>query len=74
MIICNSLLKHGYSNFSLIILEYCDSGDKKCIEREQYYLYPALSPLGRACAAKGQRRTKGGNGVLIKPEYNILRR
>jgi group I intron endonuclease len=34
--IYNALLKHGYSNFSLTILEYCDK--EKCIEREDFYL------------------------------------
>jgi group I intron endonuclease len=34
--IYNAILKHGYSNFSLEILEYCDK--EKCIEREDYYL------------------------------------
>ena len=34
--IYNALLKHGYSNFSLTIIEYCDK--EKCIEREDYYL------------------------------------
>jgi group I intron endonuclease len=34
--ICNALLKHGLSNFSLTILEYCES--EKCIEREDYYI------------------------------------
>lgn len=33
--ICTSLLKYGYSNFSLDILEYCDSNI--LIKREQYY-------------------------------------
>jgi group I intron endonuclease len=36
MVISKALLKHGYSSFSLEILEYCEP--KKCIEREQYYL------------------------------------
>jgi group I intron endonuclease len=36
MIICKALLKYGYSNFSLEILEYCESKD--CKEREQYFL------------------------------------
>jgi len=36
MYICNSLIKHGYCNFSLTILEYCESD--KCIEREKYYI------------------------------------
>lgn len=31
-----SLIKHGYSNFSVEILEYCDP--KNLIKREQYYL------------------------------------
>ena len=36
MYICNALFKHDYSNFSLEILEYCES--EKCLEREGYYL------------------------------------
>lgn len=35
MYICNSLIKHGYSNFSLIILEYCSPS--KCLIREKHY-------------------------------------
>jgi hypothetical protein len=34
--IYSALLKHGYSNFSLTILEYCDK--EKCLEREDFYL------------------------------------
>jgi len=34
--IYRALLKNGYSNFSLTILEYCDK--EQCIEREYYYL------------------------------------
>ena len=34
--ISKALLKHGYSNFTLEILEYCDSKD--LINREQYYI------------------------------------
>ena len=30
-----ALLKHGYSKFSLTILEYCSPS--KCLEREGYY-------------------------------------
>jgi group I intron endonuclease len=33
--IYNAILKHGHSNFSLTILEYCDKA--KCLEREGYY-------------------------------------
>jgi group I intron endonuclease len=35
MQICRALLKYGYSNFSLTILEYCEPC--KCLEREGYY-------------------------------------
>ena len=37
MLIHKALLKNGYSNFSLDILEYCEPSD--VIEREQYYIY-----------------------------------
>jgi group I intron endonuclease len=53
-VICRALLKQGYSNFNLEILEYCDPKD--LIKREQYYidllnpeyniLKKAGSPLG----------------------------
>ena len=36
MYICRALLKHGYSNFELIILEYCYPD--KCIERDNFYM------------------------------------
>jgi group I intron endonuclease len=41
MYICNSLLKHGYQNFSLTILEYCQP--YKCLQREDYY-FKLLKP------------------------------
>lgn len=36
MTINKALLKYGYSDFSLLILEYCEPD--VCIEREQYYI------------------------------------
>src|SRR5437588_9124141 len=36
MQICRAMLKYVYSNFSLIILEYCDK--EKGIEKEKYYI------------------------------------
>jgi len=33
--ICKALVKHGYSNFSLTILEYCEPS--KCLIREKHY-------------------------------------
>ena len=35
--IYRALLKNGYSNFSLTILEYCEP--EQCLEREKYYIY-----------------------------------
>lgn len=40
-IICKALIKYGYSNFQLAILEYC--APEKCIEREQCY-FDKLNP------------------------------
>ena len=37
MIINRALIKYGYSNFSLHILEYCEE-PTVLLEREQYYL------------------------------------
>lgn len=36
MTICKGLVKYGYSEFTLVILEYCYP--ENCIEREQYYI------------------------------------
>ncbi len=36
MAICRALLKHGYSNFSLTILEYCEVYE--LLTKEKYYL------------------------------------
>lgn len=41
MYICRSLFKHGYSNFSLTILEYCSP--EKCLIREKHY-WDLLNP------------------------------
>ena len=53
-IISKSLLKYGYSSFSLEILEYCEP--IKCLEREQYYLdllKPELNILKKAGSPLG---------------------
>ena len=36
--ISRALVKHGYNNFRLEILEYCDSSKSILLEREQYYI------------------------------------
>ena len=57
-----ALLKYGYSNFKLEILEYCEPS--KCIEREQYYLdllkpkYNILPAAGSSLGFKHSPETK----------------
>lgn len=57
-IICFSLVKYGYSNFNLEILEYCNKD--KLIEREQYYLdtlNPSYNILKYAYSSLGYNHT-----------------
>jgi hypothetical protein len=56
--IFRSLLKNGYSNFSLNILEYCSP--EKAIEREQYYLdflKPEYNILKKAGSSLGRKHS-----------------
>lgn len=61
-IIYNSLLKYGYSNFSLDILEYCEPSI--LIKREQYYIdllkpeYNILKKAGSRLGTKQSFETK----------------
>jgi len=58
-IIFSSILKYGYSNFSLIILEYCEMKD--CISREQFYIdiiKPTMNILQVAGSSLGYKHTK----------------
>lgn len=57
-IICFALVKYGYSNFSLSILEYCDRTE--VISREQYYLdllNPSYNILKYAYSSEGYKHT-----------------
>lgn len=59
--IYRSLLKYGYSNFSLDILEYCDPDKKQLINREQYYLdklEPDYNLLKQAGSLLGFKHTE----------------
>jgi group I intron endonuclease len=59
MTINKALLKYGYSNFKLEILEYCDSDN--VISREQYYmgqLNPEYNILKLAGSRYGYRHTE----------------
>nr|YP_009663678.1 hypothetical protein [Dactylella tenuis]QCW06817.1 hypothetical protein [Dactylella tenuis] len=57
-LIYQSLLKYGYSNFSIDILEYCDKKD--IINREQYYfdlLKPEYNILKTARSCLGYKHS-----------------
>jgi group I intron endonuclease len=62
MVIYKALLKYGYSNFSLEILEYCDVSE--VISREQYYLdllnpdYNVLKTAGSSLGYKHSEETR----------------
>jgi NUMOD1 domain/NUMOD3 motif len=54
-----ALLKYGYSNFSIEILEYCDP--QNIIKREQYYidlLYPEYNILKTAASSLGHKHSQ----------------
>jgi group I intron endonuclease len=60
--IYRSILKYGYANFSVEIIEYCTP--EKAIEREQYYLdliqpgYNILTKAGSLLGFKHSEETK----------------
>ncbi|KAF3930964.1 hypothetical protein ABW19_dt0206623 [Dactylella cylindrospora] len=59
MSICNAIIKHGYSNFALKILEYCDKSN--LIKREQYYfdiIEPEYNILRIAASTLGFKHSK----------------
>jgi group I intron endonuclease len=58
-LIYNSILKNGYSNFTLDILEYCTAD--YCIDKEQYYinlLKPEYNLLAKAGSWLGYKHTE----------------
>jgi len=59
MVINKALLKYGYSNFKLEILEYCDP--KELTRKEQYYmdlLNPDYNVLNKAYSSLGYKHTE----------------
>jgi group I intron endonuclease len=68
MVIYKALLKYGYANFSLEILEYCEPS--KCVEREQYYLdllKPEYNILPTAGSSFGFRHSEESKKKLVPP-------
>lgn len=62
MYIYKAILKHGHSNFSLEILEYCEPS--KVLEREQYYidlLKPEYNILKTAGSSLGNTHSEDSN-------------
>jgi hypothetical protein len=69
MVINRALLKHGYSNFKLEIIEYCDP--KELTRKEQYYmdlLNPEYNVLKKAYSSLGYKHTET---FLIKIHNNL---
>lgn len=77
MYIYNAMLKHGYSNFSLDILEYCEPN--ALIKREQYYIdtlepeYNILkiagSTLGRVHSISTRKKISNSIKGINHPNY-----
>ena len=71
MIICNALLKYGYSNFMVEILEYCEPED--VISREQHY-FDTLSPEYNVLKVAGSRLgKKHSEETLTRLKLHLLK-
>lgn len=73
-IIYRSLIKYGYSNFSLEILEYCDRSE--AVIREQYYLYllkPNYNLLKTAGSVLGYKHLPDSKTRIWTPERKAKR-
>jgi group I intron endonuclease len=73
LVISRALIKYGYSNFSLEILEYCDIAN--LTEREQYYMdklnprYNTLKIAGSSSGHKLSEETKAKISKSLKGVY-----
>jgi group I intron endonuclease len=71
--ISRALIKYGYSNFSLTILEYCDKSD--LLKREQYYFdklnpqYNILKIAGSSLNYRHSKETKAKISKALKEIY-----
>ena len=78
-IISRALIKYGYANFSVSMLEYCDKSD--LLVKEQYYfdkLDPQYNILKIAGSSQGYKHTDESKLKEVKPwkkftlELNLL--
>ena len=72
MLINKALLKYGYSNFTLEILEYCEPS--KCIEREQYYIdliKPEYNILEKAGSMLGYKHSSEARIKMSEAQKKI---
>jgi len=75
-IIYRALLKYGYSQFSLEILEYCEP--ENCITREQYYLdllpheYNILPNAGSLRGFRHSEETRAKLSTAMEGEKNSM--
>lgn len=72
MTICKALVKYGYSEFTLVIIEYCEP--ENCIEREQYYidtLKPEYNILHFAGSNKGFKHSEETLATLKNPSAEV---
>jgi group I intron endonuclease len=73
LVINRALIKHGYSNFTLDILEYCEKAN--LTEREQYYMdklnprYNTLKTAGSSSGHKLSDETKAKISKALKGVY-----
>jgi group I intron endonuclease len=73
LVISRALIKYGYSNFSVDILEYCDI--ENLTEREQYYMdklnprYNTLKKAGNSSGYKLSEETKAKISKSLKGVY-----
>ena len=83
LIISRALIKYGYSNFSITVLEYCDKSD--LLKREQFYFdklnpqYNILKIAGSSLNFKHSEKTKALiskalKGVYIKEKSSLFGR
>lgn len=75
-LIYRALLKYGYSQFSLEILEYCEP--ENCIIREQYYLdllpheYNILPNAGSSMGFRHSEETRAKLSAAMEGEKNSM--